>query len=684
MSLFNTRFRLLNHFAASENLVIFGTSIVVGVGTGLGAIAFIYLIGVARGLFFDVVPSYVPSLGRGVLILLPAIGGLLGGPIIAYIASEAKGHGVPEVMQAIAMHGSRIRPRVVVAKVAASALCIGSGGSAGREGPIVQVGSALGSTIGQWLHLSESRVRNLVACGSAAGIAATFNAPIAGVIFAVEIIIGELSIGTLGNVVVASVAASTLSRAVLGDRPAFTIPLHSVRSPWEIALYALLGIFAALVGVFFIKTLYWFEDRFDEWRFPDALKPAVGGLLLGVLGFGYPLVLNLDLVLPGEALAELPIAENIPHVFGPGLHAIEGALLGEQSLALLVAIMLLKLLATSFTLGSGNSGGVFAPALVMGAALGGAYGHLATRFLPGVSAGVGPYATVGMAAVFAAAARAPLTAVLIVFEMTDDFRIILPLMTAVVVATLLAQALHKESIYTLKLARRGINLAKGRAVDVLSEVQVQEVMIRNLLPLAADTSIGTAMDYLLRVNRRAVPVVVDENKLYGIVTLTDLRAAQERRLGAQTPVGEVATTNVVTIFPDESVHEALLRMAPRDLSRLPVVTRTEPPGLLGIVRRNDILRAYEIGLVRGAQSSSGETPLPPPTGANIVHVPVTAESRSAGVSLADLNLPRECVVVSIIRNGRTVVPRGDTVLLAGDDLTVLTDAEGNADIHALF
>lgn len=242
---------------------------------------------------------------------MPVIGGLLARPIIAFFAKEAKGHGVPEVMQAIALRGGRIRPRVVIAKIVASAACIGSGGSAGREGPIVQVGAALGSTLGQWLRLSEARIRNLVACGAAAGIAATFNAPIAGVIFAMEVILGELHLGDLGNVVISAVTASTLARVFLGERPAFAIPQYSVKTPWEVLLYALLGILAAFTAVAFIRLLHWFEDRFDGGRFPEVFKPAVGGLLLGLLGLLYPLSLGVLGLPVQEARLGLPLSANV-------------------------------------------------------------------------------------------------------------------------------------------------------------------------------------------------------------------------------------------------------------------------------------------------------------------------------------------------------------------------------------
>ena len=303
---------------------------------------FIRLIELVHEFFFDGGEVLFGGLGRWLLILIPVAGGLIGGPIIAFFASEAKGHGVPEVMQAIALRGGRIRPRVVVAKIAASALCIGTGGSAGREGPIVQVGAALGSTLGQLLKLSSGRIRNLVACGAAAGIAATFNAPIAGVLFAMEVILGELHLGDLGNVIISAVTASTLARVFLGDYPAFAIPRYAMQTPWEVFLYALLGVLAAFAAVGFIRILYWFEDLFDNWNFPDALKPAVGGLLLGVLGFAYPIALGWGGLSASEAASGLPITTNIPHVFGAGFAVIGDALLGKDSLHVIVRLDFLE------------------------------------------------------------------------------------------------------------------------------------------------------------------------------------------------------------------------------------------------------------------------------------------------------------------------------------------------------
>ncbi len=667
---------LLDRIQPSETMVILGTAILVGAGTGLGAVLFIDLIALLQRFFFDGIGTLLRFLGRGVLILIPALGGLLVGPIIAYFASEAKGHGVPEVMQAIALRGGRIRPRVVVAKILASALCLGSGGSAGREGPIVQVGAALGSSVGQWLHLSEARIRNLVACGSAAGIAAAFNAPIAGVIFAMEIILGEFHLGDLGSVILSAVTASTLARVFLGEAPAFSIPEYGVKTPWEVLLYALLGVGAALIAVYFIKVLYWFEDRFEEWRISNTLKPAIGGLLLGVLGFGYPLLLTAaGLVAPENAPAGLPITSYMPYVFGAGFNVIEDALLNKLALSVAFALFLLKPLATAFTLGSGNSGGVFAPALVSGAVLGNAFGQIVERLLPGTTGGAGAFALVGMASVFAGAARAPFSAILIVFEMTDDYRMIVPLMAGVIVSVLVAERLHRESIYTLKLARRGIHLRQGLDIDLMEAVKVEEVMVREPVTVPADLPAILLPEEFIRTGRHGFPVLNPDGTLYGVVSLEDYRraAGDHKQPPDEMLVKDIATRDVVTVFPDETVGAALRYMAPRDLSRLPVVSREDPRRLVGVVRRNDIVRAYELGALRREEARRRAAILPTDgkEGAVFVDITLGEGSNAVGKKIADLSLPREAVLVAIRRERKLIIPHGDTLLQAGDTITAL-------------
>jgi CIC family chloride channel protein len=419
-------------------------AILVGLGAGLGAVAFRWLIYAIQRLFFGGSAHLFPSLGLLRVIPLPAIGGLLVGLLTYYLAREARGHGVPEVMLAVVAQGGRIRPRVAVVKSLASAVCIGSGGSAGREGPIVQIGSGLGSTLGQVLHLPEGTLRLLVACGAAGGIAATFNAPISGVLFASEIILRRFETRALGFIVLSSVAATAVARSVWGDARPFVVPPYQLVSAWEFPLYALLGLICVGAALLLVRVLYGLEDVFSRWRTREYVKPAVGGLLVGLIGFIHPKIF-------GVGYGPQPI--------GPPLGGLELALLGRISLGLAIAYAALKLLATSLTIGSGGSGGIFSPCLFIGAATANAFGQIVHRLLPAYTAAAGAYALVGMGAVFAGAAQAPLTAIIIIFEMTRDYRIILPIMTAAVISTLVAHHVSRDTIYTLKIRRRGIDIS---------------------------------------------------------------------------------------------------------------------------------------------------------------------------------------------------------------------------------
>lgn len=668
----------------SETTILWMTALLIGLGTGLGAVGFIKLIEIVETFFFHNLPDWIGN-HRWLLILIPALGGLISGPIISFFAREAKGHGVPEVMQAIALRGGRIRPRVVVAKIAASAVCIGSGGSAGREGPIVQVGAALGSTLGQWLHLSDRRIRNLVACGSAAGIAATFNAPIAGVIFALEIILGELHMGDLGNVVISAITASTIARIFLGETPAFIVPDYGLSNPWTIFLYALLGVVAAVTAVGFIRMLYWTEDTFDEWKIPDFIKPAIGGLLLGLMGYLYPMLLG-DVLHPTEARLGQFIATNVPHVMGSGFDTIEHALVGKAPLILLLVLIFLKPVATALTLGSGNSGGVFAPALFTGAALGGAFGYATQAIFPHLNISPGAFAVVGMAAVFAGAARAPFTAILIVFEMTDDYHIILPLMTGVIVSLILAEHIFPESIYTLKLARRGIRFRHGRDIDVMEAVKVQEIMVTNPMTVSPKTNVETLVSKFIATGMHGFPVIDEHNELVGIVSLRDYRQALDKYgtlSGKQ--VGDIMNRQMVVAYPDESVGQALRHMAPRDISRLPVVARDNPRKLLGLIRRNDIVRAYELGATRRDERmiQSNKIKIAHISGLDTTEIPVLTGSACDGKRMRDIRWPENCLVVAIERPSGAIIPHGDEILHAGDVLVTISDEASLAEVKVL-
>lgn len=651
------KLRLLNRLrehVRMEMAVLMIPAIIVGLGAGFGSLIFRWLIHSFSSIAFDGGARALAFLGEYYTVLIPALGGLVVGPLVYRFAREAKGHGVPEVMEAVALRGGRIRPVVVVIKALASSICIGSGGSAGREGPIVQIGSALGSSLGQLLRMSSDRTRMLLACGAAGGIAATFNAPVAGVLFALEVILGEFAVGHFSTVVVASVTASVVSQIFLGSQPAFSVPRYTLVSAWELIFYVLLGAFAALVGVLFIRSLYWTEDRFDDWRIPEYIKPAIGGLGVGAIGL---------------------IA---PSVFGVGYESIEAILRNEGAPLGVVAVLLLaKIAATSLTLGSGGSGGVFAPSLFMGATLGGLFGGFVHTSFPHITAPSGAYALVGMAAVFAAAGRAPITAVIILFEMTGDYRIILPLMLSTVIAATLAAHLESESIYTKKLSRRGTFLQRGRAVDVMQSMQVEDVMTRDTAAVPVSMKRSELIRHLQQTRRHAVPVLDENQKLYGVVSISDLDRSRVQAEQKELTAADIATRSLVTVFPDELMWRALESMGSRDLSSLPVVGRNDPSELLGVIRRRNIIRAYNASVLerQDIQNRILQARLASRSGTKFVELIIRDGSEAAGERLADLQLPESCIVVSILRAERVLIPRGNTRLEVGDTVTVFVTTE---------
>ncbi|MEU7167726.1 chloride channel protein [Streptomyces morookaense] len=490
-------------------------ALLVGAGAGLGSVAFRWLITTFTHLLSGhadyadaghAANGHVHWLGPYFVLLAPIVGGLLYGPLVDRFAKEARGHGVPEVMLAVAKRGGRINPQVSVVKALASALCIGSGGSVGREGPIVQIGSALGSTVGRVARVSEHRMRLLVACGAAGGIAATFNAPLAGVFFAMELILRDFAIEAFAAVVLSSVTAGVIGRAAFGNAAFLTLPAFHVDHVTQFPLFALLGVVAGALGVGFTRILYLVEDACDwAWRGPEWLRPAVGGLLLGVL------------------LLELP------QMYGVGYPVLEKAVHGGYLPAFLLLLLVGKVFATSLTIGIGGSGGVFAPSLFIGAMLGAAYGTAAHRLLPGTAGTVGAYALVGMGAVFAGASRAPITAAVILFELTGEYTIILPLMLAVVLATLTSRLLSRDTIYTLKLRRRGIDITTP--TPQFGGKSVATVMENPPDPLPAATELTDAAKRLHMPGNGILPVISSSGRFLGTVDACQVAQALAEKPG---------------------------------------------------------------------------------------------------------------------------------------------------------
>ena len=455
---------------------LFAIAVVVGVASGLGAVVFRYLISFFTWLATGksefgqdgyVGSSHLPWLGLGFFVIIPIIGGLLYGPLVYRFAREARGHGVPEVMIAVAENGGRIRPQVAAVKALASALTIATGGSVGREGPIVQIGSALASGLGQWIRMPGNRMRILVACGAGGGIAATFNAPITGVFFGVEVILRDVSVEAMFAVMVSAMVADAVAIPFLGDHPFLTgFPSGlAIHSPSDYLLIAGLAVIAALIGLLFKTVLYKMEDLWDLiWKGrPEWARPVVGGLFLGLL----------LLVLP--------------QMYGVGYPVMFNTIAGNYTLWFLLILMLGKMLATSLTLGIGGSGGIFAPSLFIGVTAGMAFGVTADRIFGPAAGSPALYAAVAMGAVFTSAARAPLTSLASVVEMTGDFTLTLPVMLAVAIATAVSRGLSYGTIYTTKLLRRGQDIDRAAPWRAFADLTAAEAM----RPFAARLDLAT-------------------------------------------------------------------------------------------------------------------------------------------------------------------------------------------------
>lgn len=608
-------------------------------------------IDVSGWIAYTVAGGELQALGNWGLILVPAFGGLIVGLITTFLVGEERHHGVAGIMEAVALAGGRLRYRRVPAKVIAAAIGIGSGASVGPEDPSVQIGANIGSFAGQRLRMSDERIRALVAAGGAAGIAAAFNAPIAGVFFALEIILGEISTGALGTILVASVASAVFTQAVEGPQPAFRVPPYAFRSAWELPLYFGLGLVAGPVAALYTRFLYWSQDIFNSWRAPRWLKPVVAGLILGSIGL------------------------YLPQILGVGYGTIEAILSGEDlGFWLLLSLLASKLILTPLSIGGGFMGGVFAPSLFLGAVLGAAWGLLAEGSFQTLGIDPAAFAMVGMAAVLAGAVHAPLTAILLLFEMTNDYHIILPLMFAVAVSLAVSQRLQPGSVYTHGLARKGIRLERGKDVEILQTIAVRDVMDTHAPHLKEDDNLETAAQTLSKYHRHGLPVLNEREELVGIFTLQDLERTELSHY-PEKKVGEVCTRELAVCYPDEAIGEALRRMSPQDLGRLPVVDRANPRRLLGLLRRSDVIRAYHLALARRAalRHHAQQIKLGAYTGEGIQvsEIYIEAEAPCTGRKIKEMHWPAGSVIASLRRGGELIVPRGDTVLNAGDILVVV-------------
>ena len=647
--------RWLDRLQLSESTVVGSAALLVGLASGIGVWAFKRLIDLAHALAYDGLGAALQPIGSWTVIVLPIVGGLIVGLLLHFLIGEERHHGVAGIMEAVALAGGRLRYKRVPAKAVAAAISIGSGAAVGPEDPSVQIGANLGSMLGQWLRVSDDRVRTLVAAGAAGGIAAAFNAPIAGVFFALEIIMGELSAGMLGGVVLSAVISAVFTQAVSGPQPAFHVPAYAFSSAAELPLYLGLGVVAGPIAALYIRTLYRAQDAFHAVQVPRWVKPMLAGAIIGVVGLALPQLLSVGYDTIGQIL--------------------NGA---AFPLGLLIALTLGKLILTPISIGGGFQGGVFAPSLYIGAALGGAYGLLMKSLLPQMNLTPAAFAMVGMAAVLAGAVHAPLTAILLLFEMTNDYHIILPLMFAVMISLLMSQRLQRDSVYVLGLARKGVRLQRGRDVEVLDALTVSEVMQTDFTAIHDTDSLTAAAETFVRTRHHGLPVINAAGDLVGIITIQDIDQAQTDHAGETLTVGQVCTHELMVAYPDETIGAALRRMGARDVGRLPVVARADPRQLIGMLRRTDLVRAYDIALTRRAamRHQAQQIRLGTYGGVSVEEITISASAPCANKRVSQVAWPRDCVLASVRRKRQIMIPRGDTLLKPEDVLVVV--AEGTA------
>ena len=555
------------------------SALAAAIGPIAGVIAFLLykLIGFFTNVFFfhrlswEFTSARLNTLGPWVIVT-PVIGGIIVGIMAKYGTPKIKGHGIPEAMEAVLVNRSRIAPRVAILKPISAAIAIGTGGPFGAEGPIIQTGGALGSLVGQVMHTTAAERKVLLACGAAAGMSATFNTPIAGVILAIELLLFEFKSRSFIPLVIASTLATTMHSLLLGSGPMFVVGAVDFGVPRALPFYIVLGLLCGLAAIGFSKSLYWVEDLFEKLPVDDMWWPAIGALGLGLIGY------------------------FVPRVLGVGYDTISDILTNHLAFKLLIMVMVFKSLALIVSLGSGTSGGLLAPMFMASAAMGGAFAMLTNRIFPGGHLAPAAFALVAMGAVFGAASRAAFTFIIFAFEITRDYNSVLPLMLVTVIADGIAMLFTRTSIMTEKLARRGLHIHQDYEADVLQQVPVSQTMDQDPSAVPADMTVGELANRIaLReptvVRHQALPILDKQGRLAGIITRGDILRALENDSAGSTTLLDAGSQRLVVTYPDELLYEAAAKMLRNDVGRLPVVSREDPAKLVGYLGRSGIMTA---------------------------------------------------------------------------------------------
>jgi len=551
-----------------------------GIGLSTGLIAFVLynLIGLFTNLAFYHVWSFqfrspeANQLGPWVIIT-PVIGGLIIGLMVKYGSPKIEGHGIPEAMEAVLLSRSRIEAKVAILKPLSAAIAIGTGGPFGAEGPIIQTGGAFGSIVGQIISTTAAERKVLLACGAGAGMAATFNTPIAGVILAIELLLSEFRARSFIPLVIATTLATSVHQWFLGSGPMFHMQPTNFRIPGGLPYYLLLGVLCGGAAIGFTKLLYWVEDQFDRLPVNKLWHPAIGALGLGIIGY------------------------FVPRVLGVGYDTISAILNNSLTWKLLLLIAVFKSLALVISLGSGTSGGLLAPMFMASAALGGIFATGINRLVPGAELAPGAFALVAMGAVFGAAARATFTFIVFAFEITRDYNAVLPLMLVCVIADAIAIRFLPNSIMTEKLSRRGLDTHYEYESIILKRLRVREIMARDVVTVAPDETVRSVANRFLSGDPRlmryhALPIVNGEGRLVGLVTQGDILRVLDQDPAGATPVIDAGTRAPIVAYSDESVFDALTKMLLNNVGRLPVVDRSDPQKMVGYLNRASVMACW--------------------------------------------------------------------------------------------
>ncbi|WP_053961048.1 chloride channel protein [Sulfobacillus thermosulfidooxidans] len=619
-------------------------AMVTGVVGGFGAIVFRWMIKEVHNLLIGDVLQKGP---HPFLIFGPALGLLIVSLITHYGAREVKGHGVPQILEALALRGGKIRPRVGILGIIAPAVTIGSGGSVGREGPIALIGAAFGSTLGQLLTLPEKYTSLLLAAGSAAGIAATFNAPIAGGFFGLEIVLGSYQIGAIVPVFLAAVTGTTVFDAIMGSQAVLATPPYHVINHFALLFMMGLGLIMAIVGVLYTKGLTASEDFFDRLSLPFWAKALLGGMVVGLIGL------------------------FVPEVLGVGYPTMHLALTNQILWGALALLFVFKYLATLITIGAGGSGGVFAPSLFLGGMVGGAFGNLLYHISPNLAPHPSIYAIAGMAALFAAAAQAPFVAITILLEITGDYHLTAPVMACAAVSYLTYTFFTRDSMYTVKLRRRGIKILRGDDIRPMAAISV----LSALQPLGEDavspsTSIHEAWQKMTALSRSFLPVISRSQGLDGIVTMRDIVAAMQQQDRKNNTVASIIQPLPKPIMNNDSLDEAIRYLSIYDVEVLPVQD-SQTHHIVGLVTRSGVLKAYNASAVHAVDTSHQVEALKRRADDGIfVEVEIPNDSPMVGKQLKDLYLSEDALIVSVTRQQGAVIPHGNFAIKGGDRLLV--------------